>query len=156
MTTTATLPYLNAAITESLRIYPASASSLPRVTPSHGCVIAGRYVPGNAAVSVNHWATYHSESNFKRPFEFLPERWMGEKEFESDKRKICQPFSVGPRACIGRSLAWAEMRCIVARLVWGFEFEFESREGKDWARQRVFLVYEKGPLMVKLRPVGKV
>lgn len=41
----------------------------------------------------------------------------------------------------------------MARVLW--EFEFELVEGqKDWAsQQRVFTVFEKPPLMIKLKPV---
>lgn len=83
------------------------------------------------------------------------ERWLGDEEFEEDNRKMVQPFSVGPRNCIGRNLAMAEMRVLVARLVWGFDMELVE-ESKGWGipgRQRIFLVYEKPPLMVRLKPV---
>ena len=85
----------------------------------------------------------------------MPERWLGDKEFEEDNRKMVQLFSVGPRNCIGRNLAMAELRVLVARLVWGFDMEVVE-ESKGWGilrRQRVFLVYEKPPMLVRLRPV---
>jgi cytochrome P450 len=35
--------------------------------------------------------------------EFIPERWIGtEGRFTNDKRSVVQPFSFGPRNCIGR------------------------------------------------------
>lgn len=45
---------------------------------------------------------YHSESNFKRPFEFIPERWLDDPEFANDRRDCMQAFSVGARDCIGQ------------------------------------------------------
>ena len=45
---------------------------------------------------------YHTEKYFKRPYEFIPERWLGDPEFDSDRKDALQPFSYGPRACIGR------------------------------------------------------
>lgn len=46
---------------------------------------------------------YHSEKNFIDPFAFLPERWLGQDErFAEDKGGILQPFSYGPRNCIGK------------------------------------------------------
>ncbi|CZR68230.1 related to cytochrome P450 CYP3/CYP5/CYP6/CYP9 subfamilies [Phialocephala subalpina] len=147
------LNYELAVLNEALRIYPASAGSLPRVTPPEGCTIAGRFVPGNTSVAVNHWSAYHSRSNFKRPYDFIPERWTGDAEFKDDNRKVLQPFSVGPRNCIGRNLAYTEMRVILAKMIWNFDMEL-CEESREWNKgQKVFLVYDKPPLMVKLKPV---
>ena len=51
---------------------------------------------------IHHWAIYHSEKNFKDPFEFRPERWMQDPEFADDNLDAVQPFQVGPRNCLGR------------------------------------------------------
>lgn len=49
------------------------------------------------------WAGFHSPDNFTRPDEFIPERWLGDaKEFEHDRKEALQPFSIGPRNCLGR------------------------------------------------------
>ena len=53
-------------------------------------------------VSVNHYAAYHSPLNFTRPNEFIPERFINTADFPNDRREVLQPFSVGPRNCIGR------------------------------------------------------
>jgi hypothetical protein len=40
---------------------------------------------------------------------------------------------------------------VVARLLWNFDIELLD-EQLDWAaRQRVYMVYEKGPLMIRLK-----
>lgn len=54
------------------------------------------------AVGVPILATHRSAANFKRPDSFIPERFMGASEFESDNRNAVQAFSVGPRNCLGR------------------------------------------------------
>ena len=59
---------------------------------------------------------------------------------------------MGPRNCIGRNLAYMEMRIILARVVWGFDFEM-CEESRGWDRQQVFILWEKGPLVVRLREV---
>lgn len=43
------LPYLNACINETFRIYPPIPIGMPRITPKGGCDIAGQYVPGGVS-----------------------------------------------------------------------------------------------------------
>ena len=46
----ANLDHLNAIIYETLRLYPAVPTALPRLTPPEGIAIEGVYVPGNMTV----------------------------------------------------------------------------------------------------------
>ncbi|MCJ1379675.1 hypothetical protein MMC17_002777 [Xylographa soralifera] len=97
------LGYLNACIQEALRLYPPVPEGLPRIVPPEGDVICGQWVPGNTFVQVSSYAANLSPSNFTSPTVFLPERWLPSSppEFQDDKKGACQPFSVGPRNCIG-------------------------------------------------------
>lgn len=55
-------------------------------------------------VGIPHRAAYQSELNFSEPLQFLPERWLEKRDpkFERDRRSVLQPFSAGPRACLGK------------------------------------------------------
>ncbi|KAH8422605.1 cytochrome P450 [Aspergillus melleus] len=146
--------YLVAVLEETMRIWPAIAVSLPRLTPPKGCEIDGSWVPGGIKVGVNQWAAYHSERNFSRPDEFLPERWLeeGKEDFANDDKAAFQPFSAGPRNCLGMNFARTETRIIFARLLLNFEMElFTGRE--EWDAQRVFIMWSRCPLRVKARQV---
>jgi hypothetical protein len=46
------------------------------------------------------------------------------------------------------------MRIILAKVLWNFDLSLE-KESKHWTNQRLFLVWHKGPLMVKLTPVDR-
>ncbi|KAJ5780812.1 hypothetical protein N7457_005972 [Penicillium paradoxum] len=101
-----TLDYMTAVIQESLRIYPPFVTSLSRVVPQGGALIDGHFVPGDTIVACHHYASYHSESNFTFPDCFMPERWLGsDPAFENDKKDVLQPFSLGPRVCLGKQYA---------------------------------------------------
>ena len=151
----AQLSYLNAVFEEALRMFPPVPSTMPRIVPWPGEFVLDEFLPAGTVVGVNQWATNYSSENFTRPGEFIPERWLGKKEFENDDRKAAQPFSFGPRNCIGKNLAYNEMRLILSRVLWSFDLELQD-ESQGWAeRQIVFILWEKGPLKVKLTPKAK-
>jgi hypothetical protein len=51
---------------------------------------------------------------------------------------------------LSRSLAYAEMNLILARLVFEFDLRLDDEE-IDWMEQRVFTLWEKSSMMVRLR-----
>lgn len=95
---TDTLPYLKAVIEEGLRIYPPVPIGLPRVSP--GEVVDGHYIPQGTIVHVSSWSATHSEENFHRPLDFIPERWLDPEC--KDQKSASQPFILGSRVCLGR------------------------------------------------------
>ena len=50
------------------------------------------------------YACQHSPANFKHPDSFIPERFLpeGKEEYKNDRRDALNPFSTGPRNCIGK------------------------------------------------------
>ncbi|KAF8459864.1 cytochrome P450, partial [Kalaharituber pfeilii] len=129
--TTQQLPYLNAVIEEGLRIYPPIPIGLPRVSP--GAMVDGHYIPAGATVSVHGYAVTHNPDNFQDPDEFIPERWLPECKF-NDKKDASQPFLLGPRTCIGINLAYLEIRVIIAKLIYCYDFDF-VRPDLDWEKE---------------------
>ncbi|CEO60361.1 hypothetical protein PMG11_04990 [Penicillium brasilianum] len=147
------LSYLNAALEETLRIYPPVPAMTPRVVPKGGAVIDGSFIPEGISVSGHHYSTYHAESHFTEADSYLPERWLESRaeRFENDNRSILHAFSLGPRNCLGRNLAYAEMRLIAAKLLWSFDMTLEESSA-GWDIQKSFNIWEKKPLMVKVSP----
>ncbi|KAJ6086858.1 hypothetical protein N7467_005772 [Penicillium canescens] len=144
------LTYLAAVIEESLRMYPPFVTSLARVVPQGGAVINGQFVAEGTIVSCHHYASYHSGSNFALPNRFMPERWLGtDSVFENDQKDVLQPFSLGPRVCLGRNLAYCEIRLILCKLLFNFDIAL-SPESTNWPDQKVYFLWEKPPLMVEL------
>lgn len=145
------LKYLNACTQEGLRIYPPISVGVPRTIPTGGNAVMGQWLPAGTDVSVHQIAAYHSPANFKHPSRFAPERWLGDAEYKNDRRDVHQPFSFGPRNCIGMSFAWHEMRLAVGKLIFNFDFELYD-ESRNWTRQKVFVLWEKNPLYVRVKP----
>ena len=152
------LPYLNAVLNEGLRLCPPIPAGLPRLVPEGGDTVCGQWMPGGTAVSVHAWTLSLSSTYFHNPLSFHPERWLDDSTkdptspFVSDERHAVQPFSVGPRQCISKNLAWAELRLILARLLWAFDIEAtEAGKRVRWEDQRTWMLWEKLPFEVRLR-----
>ncbi|KAK8058852.1 Cytochrome P450 monooxygenase FUM2 [Apiospora phragmitis] len=96
----ATLPYLNACLKETSRVYPAVPIGSPRVVPEGGKSILGRWIPPETRVAVHHYATYHAEANFKEAETFVPERWLGDPRYADDNQAAHGPFGWGHRNCV--------------------------------------------------------
>jgi cytochrome P450 len=122
----ASLPYLRSCIEESLRLRPASSMGLPRVVPKGGRVIAGQFIQEDVTVSVPTYTLLRDPVAFDKATEYIPERWIsGDKEKMS---KAHFPFSTGPRACIGRNIAYFEQLLVIGTLVRLFDFEFLGKD----------------------------
>ncbi|KAI9036625.1 cytochrome P450 [Aspergillus affinis] len=154
METVNDLTYLNAVLTEVLRIHPPVAITLPRVVPGAGAFIDGHFVPPGTSVGINHLSAYRDSCNFYRPDGFVPGRWLPDRpvEFETDRRDAFQPFSFGPRNCLGRNLAWAEMRMVAVRLL--FRFDLSLVGCQRWDEQMIWGFWVKMPLWVELSRVS--
>ncbi|KAG0691553.1 cytochrome P450 [Suillus ampliporus] len=129
------LPYLEAVIHEALRIHSTSSLGLPRIAPEGGLTIRGIHFPQGTILSVPSY-TIHRDTNVwgEDADAFRPERW-----FERDNatlQKGFNPFSYGPRACVGRNLASMELLIIISSILRRYQFVladpdkvFETREG---------------------------
>jgi hypothetical protein len=136
-------------------------------------------------VAVNHLPAYHSPSNFPSPSVYDPTRFLSSSSSSNNPSStqstpppaIFEPFLVGRHSCIGSRFAWSEMRLVLARLVWAFDFEPADddgngsgdgdgetetgrgegkgdgkgkRMGVDWLKQKTHIFWEKEGLRVKL------
>jgi len=120
------LQYLEATLNEALRLFPPSPASQQRVVPLGGATIDGYTVPAGTTVAVSPWSSTHSSLNFHEPDSFIPERWLDEDvRFKLDRLEASLPFGTGPRVCIGRNLAYMEMRLIAAHLLWNFDLSLD-------------------------------
>ncbi|KAI3397374.1 hypothetical protein diail_10824 [Diaporthe ilicicola] len=146
---TAELPYLHGCIEEGLRVFPPLAFGLPRDCP--GAVIDGRFIPEGTVVANENYAMAFDPRYWVDPTSFRPERWIG-KGFAGDDKRAFQPFSSGPRGCLGINLAYLEMRVSLAKVVWAFDLE-SATDIEDWNTAcRNHILWKKPDLNVKFHP----
>ncbi|RKP05480.1 cytochrome P450 [Thamnocephalis sphaerospora] len=118
------LPYLNAVINESLRIYPVAGADAPRAVPKGGAELCGKYLPEGTVIMGMQYMTNRWSELWDEPEAFKPERWLIEDEARLEAMKHAfHPFSIGVRACVGRELAWMELRVALASVVRRFAID---------------------------------
>ncbi|KAJ9268666.1 hypothetical protein DTO212C5_5273 [Paecilomyces variotii] len=116
------LPYLNAVISEGLRLMHGVTTRLPRV--AHEVIKYKEWqIPPNTPVSQCNYFVHMDPTIFPNPFEFQPERWIEAKDKGNRLEKYMVSFSRGSRQCVGINLAYAEMRLTLATILRRFELE---------------------------------
>lgn len=162
------ISYLRAVLDENFRCRPPLARGLPRrvMAPMMKIVAGGVAwdIRQGTTVSVPLWVIHHDANLFGEPNESIPERWMDNHDpqkglgvyYTSDAeiknlRDFFVLFSIGPRACIGRNLAYIEVSIVVAALA----LVFEGHLAGDMELQTVerFNCNVK-ELFVRLRPLS--
>lgn len=102
------LPYLNAAIKESLRLRNTAPTSNPRLTPENRTVSIGDYdgIPGGVRISAFAWCLHRQGEVFERPDEWNPYRWLSDDKDQLAKMNRSDwTFGSGSRMCLGKNLA---------------------------------------------------
>ncbi|KXS93577.1 hypothetical protein AC578_989 [Pseudocercospora eumusae] len=154
-TTATSLPFLNACLEETMRLYPSTPEQPPRVSP--GAVVGDRFIPRGTRVYTFQWSTNRNPANFNDAHEFHPERFLPkshhlyDSRFQDDQLWLVKPFSHGPRDCVGRNLAYAIMRLTLAHFLYRFDYELLDASD-DWiAKQTVKFAWTKSPLRIRLK-----
>ncbi|KAI0116555.1 cytochrome P450 [Nemania sp. FL0031] len=122
--------YLRACIDESLRMSPPISANLWRKqieADEEPLFIDGHQIPRGTLFGVNVYALSHNADVFSDPFMFKPERWLEQADGNDGARKplleAFASFSIGPRNCVGKPLAYLEVSIVVAKTLWYFDFE---------------------------------
>ena len=122
---------LHSVISETLRIHSTSSLGLPRVVPPSGPVtILSHVFPPYTTLSVPAYTVHHSPHIWGPDAHlFRPERWA-EGTLTEKQRGAFIPFSVGPRACVGRNVAEMELKLIVGTVARAYAFELRQEDLK--------------------------
>ncbi|KDQ19990.1 hypothetical protein BOTBODRAFT_27392 [Botryobasidium botryosum FD-172 SS1] len=129
------LRYLDACINEGLRLHSTSSMGLPRIVPAGGLEVSGRFFPPGSVLSVPSYTIHRDPEVWGEDVEeYRPERWLVEDD--TMIQKTFNPFSFGPRACVGRNLASMELLIIISSIVRRYDIvlkdpnaKLETREG---------------------------
>lgn len=127
------LPFLKGCIDEAMRLHSTSAIGLPRiVADGPGVDFNGIHFPAGTVLSVPSYTIHHDAEIWGSDVEeFNPDRWLNLTERQ---KTAFNPFSYGPRACVGRNVAEMELALIVGCAFRRYEWtlytpKLESHEG---------------------------
>ncbi len=134
--------YLRACIDEAMRLSPSIGSCLFREVETGGQMVDGHHIPSGCEVGTAIYSIHHHGDYYRQPESFIPERWLVEEGYATAAQvEMAQlafnPFSLGPRGCIGKQLAYAELTYTVAKVIASFDFRVaEGERGQVGAGDR--------------------
>ncbi|KAI9591962.1 cytochrome P450 [Syncephalis fuscata] len=140
------LPYLEAVLQESMRMRSIVSHGLYREIPEEGLTLGGYFLPPGTVVTSCIILINFDENVFPDPHVFRPERWLTTPEHLATMKKYSIPFSIGPRACIARNLAWMELRLTIVELMRHFTFTPSSKN--DMTPIESFTLRPKGNMFL--------
>ena len=119
------LPYTQAVIKETLRLFPPAAST--RAGKDHVSLTSGIGTPlptADAIVLIVHTELHRSPKYWPRPNDFIPERWLVSSEHElCPRRGAWRAFEHGPRNCIAQDLVMMELSVVLVMIMREFDFQ---------------------------------
>ncbi|KAF3774996.1 Cytochrome P450 77A2 [Nymphaea thermarum] len=148
------LPYLQAIVKESLRLYPATPLLLPHES-MEPVQLGGFEVPVGSTLFVNAWKIHRDPTLWTDPEEFKPERFLSsgnEMTSFGGQDFAFLPFGSGRRFCIGWRMAMQVLHLTLARLLQGFEWSTPIDEPVDMTEGHGLALPKATPLTVLLRP----
>ncbi len=105
------LPYTDAVLRESMRLYPPVWAMGRHLTEERD--VGGYRLPAGSTLLFSQWVVHRDERWWPDPDRFDPERWRGAAigvgaAPPGQPRHSYFPFGAGPRQCIGNTFAHAE------------------------------------------------
>ncbi|KAH6855442.1 cytochrome P450 [Chaetomium sp. MPI-CAGE-AT-0009] len=134
------MPYLQAVIIESLRLFPPFTGIPFKKVPPGGDTIDGKHVPGGTLIAPNFWMTGRNRTLFGDDAEvFRPERWLetaeeadGDRERRAEMRRVAElAFGYGRWGCAGKMIAFLELNKVFVELLRQFDFQLVY-PGQPW------------------------
>jgi len=115
------LPYLDACISETLRVYPPVSRLEREVNQDFKLGESEIKLLKGQVVEIPVYAIHHSEEYFKDADHFIPERFLPENRNQIIPYTYL-PFGTGPRNCIGMRFALMEIKLAIAHIIIRYRF----------------------------------
>ncbi|XP_010250974.1 PREDICTED: cytochrome P450 86B1-like [Nelumbo nucifera] len=142
--------YLQAALSESLRLYPSVPMDFKEVQEDD-VFPDGAFVKKGARVFYLIYSMGRMEDIWGKDCkEFKPERWMKNGELVSENQFKYAVFNAGPRLCVGKKFAYMQMKMVAASIL--LRFSVKVVEGQTIVPKLTTTLYMKNGLLVTFEP----
>ncbi|XP_062112529.1 cytochrome P450 86B1-like [Humulus lupulus] len=142
--------YLQAALTESLRLYPPVPIDIKEVT-NDDVFPDGTIVKKGARVLYCIFSMARMEWIWgKECLEFKPERWIQNGQLVNESQFKYTVFNGGPRLCLGKTFAYMQMKMVAAAIL--LRYQVKVVEGQNIVPKITTTLYMKNGLLVSFKP----
>ncbi|MED6191457.1 hypothetical protein PIB30_000557 [Stylosanthes scabra] len=146
------LLYLKAALSETLRLYPSVPQDSKHVV-NDDILPDGTFVPSGSMVTYSIYSVGRMKFIWGEDcMEFKPERWLSEDgtkiEVQDSYRFVS--FNAGPRICLGKDLAYLQMKSIAAAVL--LRHRLAVAPGHRVEQKMSLTLFMKYGLMVNVLP----
>lgn len=143
--------YLHAAILEAMRLYP------PVPVDTKAC-LANDILPDGTFIGKGWFISYHTYAmgRMKNIWgkdcgEYKPERWLENGICKQESPFKFPVFHAGPRMCLGKDMAFIQMKSIAAAVLERFRIEVLVEDGKSPEHLLSLTLRMKGGLLVRAK-----
>nr|GLL49270.1 angelicin synthase-like [Ipomoea trifida] len=143
------LSYLDAAVKETFRLYPALPLLVPRC-PTHTTQVGGYTIPKGTRVFLNMYAIHRDPQLWDNPLEFRPERFLNQAsglDYTGNDHRFL-PFGSGRRICAGIPLAEKMLIYILSSLLHSFDWHLPEGKNLDLSDKFGIVTKKNVPLIV--------
>lgn len=149
-----TCSYVQAFITEVLRMCPVLPLSLPHVTTCD-TNISGEHIPKNTTIIPSLIHASYDPKLWEDPKIFRPERFIDSQTGKYVKSNLgFIPFGIGKRMCIGERMAYSNIFIIITRILQktkGYMFAANNPETMDPSPDPKYFEYKPKNFSVRLK-----
>ncbi|KAL7811228.1 cytochrome P450 [Trichoderma aethiopicum] len=136
------LPYLQAIVSEALRMWPPVAGLGFKTVPPEGDSLNGHFIPGGTEIGQGFQGVGRSKAVWGPDADvFRPERWLraGGEELRKMRNAVDLHFGHGKYSCLGKGIALMELHKAVFELVRRFDFCIVNPETPIKTTASIFL-----------------
>ncbi|KAG7593034.1 Cytochrome P450 [Arabidopsis thaliana x Arabidopsis arenosa] len=142
--------YLQAALTESLRLYPSVPMEMKQALEDD-VLPDGTRVKKGARIHYSVYSMGRIESIWGKDWEdFKPERWIKEGRIVSGDQFKYVVFNGGPRLCVGKKFAYTQMKMVAAAIL--MRYSVRVVEGQEIVPKLTTTLYMKSGMRVVVQP----
>ncbi|KAF9234667.1 cytochrome P450 [Melanogaster broomeanus] len=125
------LPYVEAVLRETLRMYPIAPLSIAHATVSDD-IFEGYFIPKGSTIVPNVWAMLRDPETYPEPNSFKPERYFQDGKLDDEPSTSNLGYGFGRRVCPGRYTAdasvWAGMVTFLSTMTISKALDAQGRE----------------------------